>query len=90
MLSVLIPIFNLNVNPLVTELDRQLAQAGIPYEIILADDCSTDLDIREKNAGLSQLDKVQYIQNHYMLFQILLMSFHQKMLFEYIQYLQIE
>lgn len=63
MLSVLIPIFNHNVNPLVTELDRQLAQAGISYEMILADDCSTDLDIREKNAGLSQLDKVQYIQN---------------------------
>ena len=63
MLSVLIPIYNHDVKTLVTALDSQLAQAGIPYEIILADDCSTDLDIREKNAGLSQLDKVQYIQN---------------------------
>lgn len=63
MLSVLIPIYNHDVNPLVTALDRQLAQAGIPYEIILADDCSDNLDIREKNSHLTQLDKVQHIQN---------------------------
>lgn len=63
MLSVLIPIYNHDVNPLVTALDRQLAQAGIPYEIILADDCSDNLDIKEKNSHLTQLDKVQHIQN---------------------------
>lgn len=63
MLSVLIPIYNHDVNPLVTALDRQLVQAGIPYEIILADDSSDNLDIREKNSHLTQLDKVQHIQN---------------------------
>lgn len=63
MLSVLIPIYNYDVNPLVTSLDQQLTQAGIPYEIILADDCSDNSDIREKNTNLSRLDKVQYIQN---------------------------
>lgn len=63
MLSVLIPIYNHDVNPLVTALDHQLAQAGIPYEIILVDDCSDDLDIREKNPHLVQLKNIQYIQN---------------------------
>ncbi len=63
MLSVLIPIFNYDVNPLVTELDHQLTQADIPYEIILADDCSDNSDYRERNANLSQLGNVQYIQN---------------------------
>ena len=63
MLSVLIPIFNYDVNPLVTALDEQLAQAGISYEIILADDCSDNSEYRETNASLAQLDSVQYIQN---------------------------
>lgn len=63
MLSVLIPIYNHDVNPLVTALDQQLTRVGIPYEIILADDCSDNSDIREKNTNLSRLDKVQYIQN---------------------------
>ena len=62
MLSVLIPIYNYDVNPLVTALDHQLAKAGIPYEIILADDCS-DETFREKNAVLAQGGKIQYIQN---------------------------
>ena len=63
MLSVLIPIFNHDVNSLVTALDQQLAQAGILYEIILADDCSDNSDYRERNAKLSQQKYVQYIQN---------------------------
>ena len=63
MLSVLIPIYNYDVNSLVTSLDQQLTQAGIPYEIILADDCSDIMDYREKNAGLTRINSVQYIQN---------------------------
>lgn len=63
MLSVLIPIYNYDVNPLVTTLDQQLTQAGIPYEIIIADDCSDNADYRKKNADLSRLESVQYIQN---------------------------
>ncbi len=63
MLSVLIPIYNHDVNPLVTALDRQLAQVGIPFEIIIADDCSDNSEYRERNANLTQLDKVQHIQN---------------------------
>lgn len=63
MLSVLIPIFNHDVNPLVTALDEQLTRAGILYEIILADDCSDNAEYRERNASLAQLNNVQYIQN---------------------------
>ena len=63
MLSVLIPIFNHDVNSLVTALDQQLAQADINYEIILADDCSDNSEYRERNASLAQLGRVQYIQN---------------------------
>ena len=63
MLSVLIPIYNHDVNPLVTTLDQQLTQAGISYEIILADDCSDNSEYRERNASLAQLNNVQYIQN---------------------------
>jgi glycosyltransferase involved in cell wall biosynthesis len=62
MLSVLIPVYNHNVNLLVTTLDQQLTQSGIPYEIIIADDCS-DMVFREKNAGLANNTNIQYIQN---------------------------
>lgn len=63
MLSVLIPVYNYDVNTLVTTLDQQLTKAGIPYEIIIADDCSDNSHYRERNAKLAQLDSVQYIQN---------------------------
>ena len=63
MLSVLIPIYNHDVNNLVTTLDQQLTQSGIPYEIIMADDCSDNLDYCKRNENLSRLASVQYIQN---------------------------
>lgn len=63
MLSVLIPVYNHDVNPLVTVLDQQLTHLGIPYEIIIADDCSDNSEYRKKNASLAQLGSVQYLQN---------------------------
>lgn len=62
MLSVLIPVYNYDVNLLVSTLDQQLTQSGIPYEIIIADDCS-DTNYREKNAVITQGANIQYIQN---------------------------
>jgi len=62
MLSVLIPIYNFDVKRLVTTLDQQLTQAGIPYEIIMADDCSEEV-FRQKNAELAHGANIQYIQN---------------------------
>lgn len=43
MLSILIPAYNYNVLPLAEELHRQAAKEGIDFEIIIADDCSTNL-----------------------------------------------
>ncbi len=40
MLSILIPTFNYNIFPLVLELQNQLQQLDIEYEIIVLDDCS--------------------------------------------------
>jgi glycosyltransferase involved in cell wall biosynthesis len=41
MLSICIPIYNFDVTGLVVELSRQAISSGIPYEIILIDDCSS-------------------------------------------------
>jgi len=63
MLSVLIPIYNINVHPLVSELQAQLALCSTPYEIILADDASSDMPLRHHNSLLAELDHVRYIQH---------------------------
>lgn len=63
MLSVLVPIYNINVHPLVSELQTQLAKSGVDYEIILADDASSDGSIREHNGLLAELGNVTYIQH---------------------------
>lgn len=44
MLSVLIPTFNYNVYPLVTELNKQCLACGIEFEIIVLDDCSNEIE----------------------------------------------
>lgn len=62
MLSVLIPIYNHDVSKLVTELDQQLAKAGIIYEIILLDDCSSSKH-QSSNSSLKALSKVEYKEN---------------------------
>lgn len=63
MLSVLIPVYNHDVNSLVKTLDQQLAATGIAYEIILADDCS-EKQYQDKNISLASTERIQYIQNH--------------------------
>lgn len=62
MLSVLIPIYNQDVNNLVKELDKQLIDRNIPYEIILCDDCS-ESSVRLLNATLTTKEHVVYFQN---------------------------
>jgi len=63
MLSVLIPIYNINVHPLVAELQAQLEKSKTEYEIILADDASTDKSLRYHNGLLAQQDYVCYMQH---------------------------
>lgn len=48
-LSILIPVFNWDCSQLIKDLHFQGLELGIPYEIIIADDCSTDKIVLEKN-----------------------------------------
>ena len=48
-LSILIPVFNWDCSQLMKDLHFQGLELGIPYEIIIADDCSTDKVVLEKN-----------------------------------------
>ena len=53
-LSILIPVYDWDCSQLIKDLDSQGLELGIPYEIIVADDCSTDkavLAVNRKNTG---------------------------------------
>lgn len=63
MLSILIPTYNTNLHPLVSELQAQLNDCQIEYEIIISDDASSDTSVRYHNALLAEQDHVQYIQH---------------------------
>ena len=63
MLSILIPTYNTNLHPLVSELQAQLNDYQIEYEIIISDDASSDTSVRFHNALLAEQDHVQYIQH---------------------------
>lgn len=59
MLSILIPIYNFDVRPLVRELDRQAALLDVPCEIYCLDDAS-DPYFQKKNKELTELTHVRY------------------------------
>lgn len=63
MLSILIPVFNWDVRPLVQNLLGQCHQIGIPFEIILLDDNSTDLSLCARNMELSVEPEVSCLRN---------------------------
>ena len=48
-LSILIPVYNWDCSQLIKDLHFQGLVLGIPYEIIVADDCSTDMELKEKS-----------------------------------------
>ena len=48
-LSILIPVYNWDCTQLIKDLHFQGLTLGIPYEIIVADDCSTDKDLQAKS-----------------------------------------
>ena len=60
-ISVLIPTYNQPCLELVSQLQVQLEQAAVPYEIIVADDGSTDERTVEANLGIATLVHCQYI-----------------------------
>lgn len=64
MLSILIPVYNDDVRHLVTEIHAQAKKANIIFEIIAADDCSTQTEITSENKKIiSQLSNCLYLQN---------------------------
>ena len=60
-LSILIPTYNDQCVSLVDALRRQSETAGIAYEILVADDGSTDLSIVEDNSRINQWEHCRYI-----------------------------
>ncbi|WP_281337328.1 glycosyltransferase family 2 protein [Flavobacterium eburneipallidum] len=58
MLSILIPTYNYDIFPLVSELHKQCLGLEIPFEIIVIDDASTDFIV--KNKKINNLQYVQY------------------------------
>lgn len=58
--SICIPVFNQCVRPLVTELHQQALRLGVPFELLLMDDCSTLH--KEENRSLQSLAYVDYIE----------------------------
>ena len=61
MLSILIPVYNFNIVPLVTELHLLAVKADIPFEIIVLDDCSYEL-LRDQNKDVNSLPGVRFIE----------------------------
>ncbi len=59
-ISILIPIYNRNVVPLVNALSEQAKLLNIPYEIICLDDCSKEH--RNENSDLNTIANVSYIE----------------------------
>ena len=59
MLSILIPIYNYNINCLVDDLNEQCAALKIKYEIILMDDNSEQM-FQDVNQPVSKLSNIRY------------------------------
>lgn len=62
MLSILIPTYNFNVYPLVTELKNQADNLGITFEILVQDDASKNF--LEENREINLLQHCAYTLNH--------------------------
>lgn len=63
MISVCIPVYNTDVSKLVQALSKQASAHPIPYEIILLDDASTDIKIKQANNLLENTGNVKIFEN---------------------------
>lgn len=61
MISILIPVYNCNIVSLVYELHNQASVASVPIEIIILDDCSSEL-LRDQNKDVDKLASVRFIE----------------------------
>ena len=62
MISVLIPTYNDDCSALVEELHRQSVASHLPCEIVVADDCSPNHDVREANRRACDKEGCRYVQ----------------------------
>ncbi|MCK0114774.1 glycosyltransferase family 2 protein [Gelidibacter sp. F63206] len=60
MISVLIPVYNYNIVPLVENLHQQLTETGIIFEILAHDDGSTNQAFIESNQSINNLEYTSY------------------------------
>lgn len=51
MISICIPVFNFNISTLIQEISKQAEKSGVPYEIIIIDDCSQEFKAENKIAA---------------------------------------
>lgn len=61
MLSILIPVYNYNIVSLVNTLHHQATKAEVPFEIIVLDDCSSEL-LRGQNMDVGKLPGVRFFE----------------------------
>ena len=62
MLSILIPTYDYDCTTLVADLHRQAERAGIPYEIIVADDASPSESIKQANRAINDLPHCRLVE----------------------------
>ena len=60
MLSILIPTFNYDITALVAEVHKQSKSCNIPFEILVFDDASENLEIRKINTAINGLKNTSY------------------------------
>lgn len=60
MLSVLVPVYNYNAYPLIEELHKQCVAHGLPFEIIVIDDASSE--INAENNQIKLLSHCKFVQ----------------------------
>lgn len=63
MLSIVIPTYNYFTLPLVKELQQQATSETIDFEIIVLDDASDNLEIRNQNLEINTLDNCSFFVN---------------------------
>jgi glycosyltransferase involved in cell wall biosynthesis len=63
MLSILIPTYNCDVTDLVNIIWHQCNHKSFDFEIIIVDDCSTNLPVINNNQSLQNLSFCKYIEN---------------------------
>ncbi len=63
MLSILIPTYNYNITTLVNTIWQQCKKKSYPFEIIVVDDCSSNLTLTKNNFEITKLENCKFLKN---------------------------